>query len=565
MAKYNVHGGHNKIVPGASKYLDEVAEDRKVKNEIIRLFKQEGYTAYDCTDDSGTTQSKNLINIVKKCNGHSVTLDISIHLNAGGGTGVEVLYVSSSGKVYATRVSKKVAAALGIKNRGAKKRTNLYVLNHTNAVAILVECCFVDSKNDKSKWDYKKCAQAIVEGILNKEISTSSSSSSTNTTKLYRVRKSWSDAKSQIGAFKDLENAKDACKDGYTVYDWNGKAVYTKAKKEETTKKLYRVRKTWSDVKSQLGAYAELDNAKNSCPSGYTVYDWNGKSVYSNNASTSSDTNSKLYRVRKTWSDAKSQLGAYKSLENAKNACGKGYTVYDWNGKAVYSNNISVDESDKENTTPTPDNPVVEVPAEDISPLKGLSQDAFIEYIGFLAKSDMKKTGVLASVTIAQAILESAWGQSELSLKANNLFGMKASLSGNTWKSDWDGKIYAKRSNEEDKDGNITSILSDFRAYDNVEDSIKDHSDYLTGAKNGNSLRYKGLKGETNYKKAIQIIKNGGYATDSGYVDKICNIIEEYDLDVFDEEFNPEDLKDSLSTLKQLLTALLDFINKFIG
>ena len=84
MAKYNVHGGHNKIVPGASKYLDEVAEDRKVKNEIIRLFKQEGYIAYDCTDDSGTTQSKNLINIVKKCNGHSVTLDISIHLNAGG-------------------------------------------------------------------------------------------------------------------------------------------------------------------------------------------------------------------------------------------------------------------------------------------------------------------------------------------------------------------------------------------------------------------------------------------------------------------------------------------------
>ena len=47
----------------------------------------------------------------------------------------------------------------------------------------------------------------------------------------------------------------------------------------------------------------------------------------------------------------------------------------------------------------------------------------------------MKKTGVLASVTIAQAILESGWGQSELSLKANNLFGMKTNLSGNTWAS----------------------------------------------------------------------------------------------------------------------------------
>ena len=56
-----------------------------------------------------------------------------------------------------------------------------------------------------------------------------SSASSTKTDKLYRVRKSWSDAKSQIGAYASLDNAKKACKAGYTVYDWNGKAVYTKA------------------------------------------------------------------------------------------------------------------------------------------------------------------------------------------------------------------------------------------------------------------------------------------------------------------------------------------------
>lgn len=581
MASYNVHGGHNSIVPGAAKYLNELTEDRKVKNKIIELLKKEGHTVYDCTDDVGRTQQQNLSNIVAKCNKHSVTLDVSIHLNAGGGTGCEVFYYSgdSTGKSYASKISANISKALGIKNRGAKATTSLYVISNTKNTAVLVECCFVDSTTDKNKWNADKCAKAIVEGILGKTISSSTSSdpgsSSTSTTsKLYRVRKSWSDEKSQIGAYANLDNAKAACKEGYTVYDWNGKAVYSKA--SATTTNLYRVRKSWDDVKSQLGAYAALDNAKNNCPYGYNVYDWNGKVVYSNAPSKPADTNSKLYRVRKSWDDAKSQTGAYASLENAKNNCGVGYTVYDWNGKAVYTNNSTTQKpennpetkpNDNTNTEnkPSDDKPVVEVPAEDISPVKGLSHEAFIEYIGSLAKADMKKTGVLASVTIAQAILESAWGQSELSLKANNIFGMKASLSGNTWDSDWDGKIYAKRSNEEDEDENVTSVLSDFRAYDTVEASIKDHSDYLTGAKNGSSLRYDGLKNEKDYRKAIQIIKDGGYATDSKYVDKVCNIIEENNLDVFDSEYDPIDIADiteSLGAIKDILNKIFEFIQK---
>lgn len=171
MAKYNVHGGHNSIVPGAAKYLDEVTEDRKVKNKVISLLKAAGHTVYDCTDDSGQTQSKNLANIVSKCNKHSVDLDISIHLNAGGGTGTEVLYTSSSGKAWAEKVSKAVASALGLKNRGARKRDNLYVLNHTKSTAILVECCFVDSQTDENAWDADKCAEAIVEAVTGKKIS----------------------------------------------------------------------------------------------------------------------------------------------------------------------------------------------------------------------------------------------------------------------------------------------------------------------------------------------------------------------------------------------------------
>ena len=177
----NVHGGHNSHVTGASKYLNELTEDRKVKNEVIRLLKAQGHTVYDCTDDSGTTQNANLSNIVKKCNAHSVDLDISIHLN-GGGTGVEAyIYPNSSAKDEATRICSKVSSALGIKNRGVKDGSNLYVVRNTNAPAVLVECCFVDSTIDRDHWDANKCAKAIVEGILNKTVSSGSTASKPST------------------------------------------------------------------------------------------------------------------------------------------------------------------------------------------------------------------------------------------------------------------------------------------------------------------------------------------------------------------------------------------------
>lgn len=168
MGKYNIHGGHNSIVTGAIKYLNEVTEDRKVKNKVIELLRKNGHTVYDCTDESGRTKSANLSNIVKKCNAHTVDLDVSIHLNAGGGTGVEVLYYSGNnkGKEFAKKVSAKVASALGIRDRGAKARSDLYVLNNTKSTAILIECCFVDSQNDAKVWSVDKCAKAIVEGII---------------------------------------------------------------------------------------------------------------------------------------------------------------------------------------------------------------------------------------------------------------------------------------------------------------------------------------------------------------------------------------------------------------
>lgn len=166
-----------------------------------------------------------------------------------------------------------------------------------------------------------------------------------------------------------------------------------------------------------------------------------------------------------------------------------------------------------------------------------MSNEKFIESVGAIARKDMIETGILASVTIAQAILESAYGTSDLAVNACNFFGMKCSLSGNTWSSAWDGESkYNKKTAEQKKDGTVYYIFADFRKYPDMETSVRDHSLYLLQAKKQANLRYEGLKGEKDYKKAVQIIKDGGYATDVKYVEKICNIIEKYDLTKYDKE-----------------------------
>lgn len=178
MAKYNVHGGHSLICRGASSILDEVAEDRKVKNRVIELLRAAGHEVYDCTDDESKTQNANLAAIVRKCNVHSVDLDISIHLNAGRGDstgdgatgGVEVYGYDSGTQEIGTKICNEIAKTLNLNNRGFKTTKNLYVLNSTKSQAILVECCFVDDKDDADRWNAEKCAEAIVSAILGNNV-----------------------------------------------------------------------------------------------------------------------------------------------------------------------------------------------------------------------------------------------------------------------------------------------------------------------------------------------------------------------------------------------------------
>lgn len=139
-------------------------------------------------------------------------------------------------------------------------------------------------------------------------------------------------------------------------------------------------------------------------------------------------------------------------------------------------------------------------------------QKAFIERVGALAAADMKKSGVLASLTIAQAILESGWGKSGLTVKANALFGIKAGTS-------WKGRVYSTKTQECYDGVNFTTVTALFRAYDSWEESVEDHSALLTGA-----ARYKAVVGERDYKTACRAIKAAGYATDPNYPDKLIQI-----------------------------------------
>lgn len=172
--KINISAGHNpdgKIASGAAGYILESTEARKVTDLIYEIMSDNGYVVRNCTCNSGTSIKDVLNKIVSKHNSTERDLDVSIHFNAGGGNGVETLIYSSGSKSvpYAISVTESIAK-IGFKNRGVKLRPDLYFLKNTKAPAILIECCFVDSKEDIDKYNYVTMAHAIVRGIMGFEV-----------------------------------------------------------------------------------------------------------------------------------------------------------------------------------------------------------------------------------------------------------------------------------------------------------------------------------------------------------------------------------------------------------
>ena len=145
------------------------------------------------------------------------------------------------------------------------------------------------------------------------------------------------------------------------------------------------------------------------------------------------------------------------------------------------------------------------------------SIEEYIETFSELAQAEMKAYGIPASITLAQGILESGFGQSDLALKTNNHFGIKCH-------NGWDGP-YAYH--DDDAKGEC------FRKYSHPMYSFRDHSVFLSSRS-----RYASLfeLRRDNYKGWAKGLKAAGYATDPRYPQKLISFIEKYDLNRFDRE-----------------------------
>lgn len=159
--------GHCPKSTGASGYLNEITEDRRIGKALIAELQARGHTVINVTP--GDKEAESLSGRAKRANAAKADFFVSIHLNAGGGTGCEVFTTASSGaKAEAKKVSAALSEVLGIKNRG-HKTANFTVLVKTDMPAILVETCFVDTKKDYSAYiacTPEKIAAAIAYGIV---------------------------------------------------------------------------------------------------------------------------------------------------------------------------------------------------------------------------------------------------------------------------------------------------------------------------------------------------------------------------------------------------------------
>lgn len=149
----------------------------------------------------------------------------------------------------------------------------------------------------------------------------------------------------------------------------------------------------------------------------------------------------------------------------------------------------------------------------------------FIDKLSKLAIAECNKRNewVLPSICIAQSALETGWGKSNLMVKANAYFGIKAGKS-------WKGKVYSSKTQECYDGVNYTTITDTFRAYDSVEQSVSDYFDLITGLS-----RYKDAVNNSDALSTITAIKNGGYATSPTYIQEIMSIVNQYNLTQYDE------------------------------
>lgn len=228
---------------------------------------------------------------------------------------------------------------------------------------------------------------------------------------------------------------------------------------------------------------------------------------------------------------------------------GEGYICYDGGSAAGdYSKGIKIDYSKHDKNLKIGEIIRWDIPkSTKTKEVKTVTkQIKFINKIAPMAVKDAAKSGILASITISQAILESGWGTSDLYKNANAIFGIKTH--------NWKGKTYTKESYEYEH-GKKVLRKSVFRAYDNLQESISDHSDYLRTRKvDGVHLTYKAVVNETDYKKAAKALQKAGYSTYPNYAEMLIDIIKRYNLTKYDEQVKAATKKGTVEKPKDTAT-----------
>ncbi|WEV43493.1 SLAP domain-containing protein [Lactobacillus sp. ESL0684] len=169
---------------------------------------------------------------------------------------------------------------------------------------------------------------------------------------------------------------------------------------------------------------------------------------------------------------------------------------------------------------------------EKVAAASASEQNSFLKTAAKQAQKVSKKYGLYPSVMIAQAIVESDWGQSGLAVKANNLFGMKADDS-------WTGGVYASKTREEDKNGKSYYVTANFRKYPNYQASFDDNGKKLRKGVSWQPTRYKGawLENASSYKAATKAL-TGTYATANNYNTILNNRITTSNLTQYDPQIS---------------------------
>lgn len=259
--RIGIRKAHTKGCTGASDYINEWQESRNLFPRVVELLKPY-HTIIDCTPNENLGWGEWNTG-VKTANNSNLDLFFSIHFNSATGNpkGTEACVYSTTGIAanYATKVVNNIAS-LGFVNRGLKKRTDLAETASINCPSFIIETCFVQANDGKlyKNIGVEKIARAIANAIdsrvslipstSNEPINKPSSQTQTQTQtkEIYRVRKSFNDASSQIGAYSVLENAIIECKKhkDYKVFNSAGVQVYPKATQTHTTNLIKSYKET---------------------------------------------------------------------------------------------------------------------------------------------------------------------------------------------------------------------------------------------------------------------------------------------------------------------------------